>query len=58
MLNRIKAEPVLVSSLVFAVLGLLLAFGVDLSEKQVAAIMGVVGAVLAIVTRSKVTPAE
>lgn len=49
------AIPILVT----AVLALLIAFGVDLSEAQVAAIFGVISALIAVVTavqRNKVTP--
>ena len=57
-------EPVLtaasISAVVSAVLALLVAFGLDLSETQTAAILGVVGAVVplvtAVVARAKVTP--
>jgi hypothetical protein len=56
MLNRIKSEPALVSGAVQAVLGLLLAFGVKLTDVQTAAILAVTAALLALVVRSKVTP--
>jgi hypothetical protein len=56
MLARIKREPALAVGLVQTVLGLVLAFGVDLSNEQVGAIMAVTAAVLALVTRSQVTP--
>lgn len=59
-----KNEPVLtaaaLASVVSAVLALLIAFGVSLSEVQTAAILGAVGTVapfaLAFLARSKVTP--
>lgn len=56
MLNRIRREPVLVTALVAAILQLLVAFGLNLSTEQNIAVMGVVGAVLAFVARSKVSP--
>lgn len=56
MLDRIKNEPALALGLVQTVLGLVLAFGLDLSNEQVGAIMAVTAAVLALVTRSQVTP--
>ena len=56
MLEKIKSEPVLVVAFVQAVLVLLVAFGLDLTKEQAAAILGVTGAVLAFVARSKVTP--
>lgn len=57
MLNRIKSEPALVSSLVVAVLNLGAAFGLNLSGGQTAAINAVVGVLLAIVfVRPRVTP--
>ena len=55
-MDRIKAEPALVAGLVQAVLTLVVAFGLDLSTEQVAAILTVTAAVLALVVRSQVTP--
>lgn len=51
-------EPALIAGLIQAVLGLLLAFGVNLSQEQVGAIMAVTAAVLALVVRSRVTPTK
>lgn len=60
MLNRLKNEPALIVGLVLALIGVAAAFGLSISEDQKAAIVSLVGAVLAIVgagvTRSKVTP--
>ena len=56
MLDRIQNEPVLVTAFVQAVLGLLLAFGLDLSNEQVGSIMALTAAGLAFIARSKVTP--
>jgi hypothetical protein len=53
---RIKAEPVLVTTFVGAVLTLLVAFGVPVSDELAGAIIGVIVSVLAIFARSKVTP--
>lgn len=55
--QRIRREPALVSGLVTAVLALVVAFGVDLSQEQTGAILAVVAAVMALVTRAQVTPA-
>lgn len=49
-------EPALIAGLIQAVLGLLLAFGVDLSQEQVGSILAVTSAALAVVVRSRVTP--
>lgn len=56
MLDRIRNEPVLVTALMQAALGLLLAFGLDLSNEQVGSIMAVTAAGLAFVARSRVSP--
>lgn len=56
MLNRIKAEPVVVTMFVRAVILAVTAFGLQLSAEQVAAIMLVVEAGLALFTRKNVTP--
>jgi hypothetical protein len=56
MLERLRNNPVLVSGFVTALLGLLMAFGLNLSDVQLGAIMAFVGSVLAIVARGKVTP--
>ena len=58
MLEKIKNEPVLVTALVQAVLAAAIAFGLDLNDGQVAAILGLTGAVLAFVARSQVTPSS
>lgn len=58
MLDRIKSEPALVSGAVQAVLALLIAFGLPLSDVQTASILAVSAAVLAFVVRSKVTPVD
>lgn len=54
--ERIKNEPVLVTSFVSAALALCVAFGVDLSEAQTGAVMAVVIAALGFVARTQVTP--
>lgn len=56
MIDRIRKEPAIVAGVVQAVLGLLLAFGVDLSTEQTGAILAVTAAVLALFVRSQVTP--
>jgi uncharacterized membrane protein YgaE (UPF0421/DUF939 family) len=55
-MNVVKNEPVLIQSLVQAVLGLFLAFGVNLSNEQTGSIMAVVAVILAIIARMFVTP--
>ncbi len=56
MKNIILREPVLTQGVVQSVLGLVLAFGVDLSSEQTGAILAVTAAVLALATRRVVTP--
>lgn len=60
MLNYIRREPARIMGLLLAVIALAGAFGLSLTDEQTAAIVAVVGAVLAIVgaetTRSQVTP--
>lgn len=56
MLARIRNEPALVIGAVQAILALVIAFGFDLSNEQVGAILAVTAALLALVTRSRVTP--
>ena len=55
-IDRIKSEPALVTGLVSAVIALGVAFGLELSGEQTGAIMALVVAALAFVTRSQVTP--
>jgi hypothetical protein len=56
LLNRLRNEPALILGFTQAVLGLLLAFGVDLSSKQTAAVLAVTAAGLALAARAKVVP--
>ena len=58
MLDRLRNEPVLVTTLVGAVLVLLVQAGLPISEGLQNAITGVVVAVLAVVARANVTPTE
>lgn len=51
-------EPVLFYGVAQSVLALVLAFGVDLSTEQTGAILAVTSALLALVTRSQVTPTD
>lgn len=53
---RVRTEPVLVTAAVSAVIALVVAFGVELSNEQTGAILAVVTALLGFVTRRKVTP--
>ena len=56
MLEKIRSEPVLVSTLIAATLYLLTEFGVSVTPGQQAAILAVTVAVLAFFTRSQVKP--
>lgn len=56
MLNKIKSEPVLVTSLVSSALALGVAFGLHLSDLQIAAVLAVTNSVLALFVRGKVSP--
>lgn len=49
-------EPALFIGLISAIMALVVSFGLELSADQVGAIMAVTTAVLAFITRSKVTP--
>lgn len=59
-MNILKVEPVLVTGAVSAILVLVTAFGLPLSEDQKAAVLGSIVPVLvlvqALVTRGQVTP--
>ena len=55
-LDRIRREPALVTGLVGAVIALGVSFGLELSGEQTGAIMALVSAILAVVTRQQVTP--
>jgi len=52
----VNREPALIAGMVQAVLGLLLAFGVELTQEQVGSLMAVTAAILALAVRSRVTP--
>lgn len=54
--NRITQEPALVVGLVQAGIVLGVSFGLDLTEVQTASILAFTAAVLALVTRSQVSP--
>ena len=56
-LDRLRDEPVLVTTFVGALLSLLVVFGVPISDDQKLAIVGLITALLALFARSKVTPA-
>lgn len=51
-----RREPALVAGALQALLALLLAFGVPLTDEQVGAILALSAALLAIVVRRRVTP--
>ena len=55
-LDRIRREPALVTGLVGALIALGVSFGLELSGEQTGAIMALVSAILAVVTRQQVTP--
>ncbi len=52
-----KAEPAVYISLIGAILGLAVAFGLKLTPAQTASIQAVIQIVSGIVTRTQVTPA-
>lgn len=56
MAERIRIEPVAVMAVVQAVIGLFTAFGLEWTADQVAAVLTVTAAILALITRQKVTP--
>lgn len=49
-------EPAVIMGVVQAVLGMALAFGIELSQEQVGSIMAGTAAVMALVVRSQVVP--
>ena len=53
---RIQDEPVLVTTLIGAIIDLAIAFGAPISPDQKTPVIVVVSAVLALFARSKVTP--
>lgn len=55
-IEKLRNEPVLMSGFVTALLGVFVAFGMELSDEQVGALLALVGSALAIVARGKVTP--
>src|SRR3954468_16253679 len=62
LLNRTKADPALAVGFILALIGVLSAFGLHVTQGQSAGIVSLVGAVLALlgagVTRSQVTPSN
>jgi len=58
MKNLWGREPSLILGLIQAVLALLLAFSVDISQEQMGAILAVSAAILAVITRQTVTPTK
>jgi hypothetical protein len=52
----LRDEPVLLTGLAQAIIALLLAFGISMSQEQVGSIMAVLAVVVAIATRMLVTP--
>lgn len=56
MRELLRTEPALVAGAIQALLALVIAFGVPLSDEQVGAILAVTAAVLALAVRASVTP--
>lgn len=56
MKNLWGSEPAAIIAAIEAIIGLFIAFGLNLSGEQVAAIMTVAVVILGLVTRSQVTP--
>ncbi len=57
MQNFWNKEPALIIGLVQAAIALTVSFGIELTNEQTGAIMAITAALLALLTRSKVTPA-
>lgn len=55
-MSKFKLEPAVIVSLVSAIIALVVAFGVTLTQEQVGAILAVVSIVAGLVIRSQVTP--
>lgn len=55
-IEKIRNEPVLVTTLIGAVLTALVAFNVPLTQEQVVALVAIAAAIMAIVARAQVTP--
>jgi hypothetical protein len=51
-----KAEPVMILAAIEAVIALIIAYGVNVTQDQSIAILGVVSALFAVFGRSRVTP--
>ncbi len=51
MWERIQNEPAIVAAVVQALLGLAVAFGLDLTDEQLASIMALAAAILALLVR-------
>ena len=62
MTNILSKEPALITGLVAAIITLLVAYGVNITDGQTTAIMGAIGAVIALaqafVTRQQVVPTQ
>jgi hypothetical protein len=54
----LRSEPALILGLVQAIIALVLAFGVDLSEEQIGSILALTAVALAVATRMLVSPTE
>jgi hypothetical protein len=56
LIEKVRNEPVLITALVAALIALVTAFGLNLTNEQVGAINAVVVAILGFVARGQVTP--
>jgi uncharacterized membrane protein YphA (DoxX/SURF4 family) len=55
-ITRIKEEPVAVMAIIEAALAVTVVFGLALTTAQVAAVLGLAGAILTFIARQQVTP--
>ena len=55
-MNLLKTEPVALQGMLQTTLALLVTFGLKLSAEQVGALLALTAAVLAVVTRTQVSP--
>lgn len=55
-IERMKNEPVAVMSIIEAILAVVVVFGLALTTAQVAAVLGLAGAILTFIARQQVTP--
>lgn len=58
MIGWVKTEIPFLMGLVQAVLAVVIAFGVNLTQDQTAAVLGLAAVILAVVTRTQVSPKQ